>query len=199
MKKLIRFGLLIFFLGIALSPMEAHAQFRNNGIYLPSLGWMGFGTSTNAINTANNQEWETTDHWTLGAGYFTAIGYQLWWDNQTYIGFGQPLLLGVDKTLVSLSVSSGLRYNFLRHKHRPFVSGNFHYLQFMNIEGTAIKGNPNLNNTAMWIGLRPGGGYEYFVAPEMSLMGELNYILFVSLDQPVRHSLASRLSFNVYF
>ena len=156
----------------------------------------GFGTSTNAINTANNQEWRllTIGRWVLVITGLSALVGQsdLHW-------FWATLLLGIDKTLVSLSVSSGLRYNFLRHKHRPFVSGNFHYLQFMNIEGTAIKGNPNLNNTAMWIGLRPGGGYEYFVAPEMSLMGELNYILFVSLDHPVRHSLASRLSFNVYF
>ena len=191
--------MMLFVLGVAFNAQEAQAQFRNHGVYLPSLGWMGFGNSTNAINSANNQKWETTDHWTLGSGYFSAIGYQLWWDNQTYLGFGQPFEMGIDKTLISLSVSSGLRYNFLRHKHRPFVNANFHYLQFFNIEGTEIKGNPNLGNTALFLGLRPGAGYEMFVGDEISLMSEVNYILFVSLDNPVRHSFASRLSFNVYF
>ena len=199
MKRMYRILMLGFVLSTAFGAQAAKAQFRNHGVYLPSIGWSGFGNSTNAINSGNNQEWETTDHWTIGSGYFSAIGYQLWWDNQTYLGFGQPLQLGLDKTLVSLSVSSGLRYNFLRHKHRPFVNANFHYLQFFNIEGTAIKGNPNLGNTALFLGLRPGAGYEVFVGDEISIMSELNYMLFVSLDLPVRHAFASRLSFNVYF
>ena len=199
MKKLMRLGLLIFFMGVTFGPNEAHAQFRNNGIYLPSLGWMGLEPAPmlSIRPTIKNGRLLTIGRWVLVILPRLVISFG--GTIRPTLVLGNPLLLGVDKTLVSLSVSSGLRYNFLRHKHRPFVSGNFHYLQFMNIEGTAIKGNPNLNNTAMWIGLRPGGGYEYFVAPEMSLMGELNYILFVSLDHPVRHSLASRLSFNVYF
>lgn len=158
------------------------------------------GTTTNAINKPLATEWQTSDQITLGVGYFRAMGYQLFWDNQTVVGFGGTQNLGTAaKTVVSLNVSTGLRYNFLDERHRPFVSGHFHYLQIMNTEGTGVQGNPALGGALFWVGARIGGGYEWFFAEEMSVMGELNGIVFANLDQNPKFSSVARLSWNVYF
>lgn len=190
MKLPLKCCMFVFLLGVVFGAQNVQAQFRNHGLYLPSVGWTAFGNSANALNGTEKQKWAVTDHWTLGTGFFTAIGYQLWWDNQTFLGFGKSLLMGEDKTVISLSISTGLRYNFLKHKHRPFVNGHFHYLQFFNTDQ---------EDASLFLGLRPGAGYEFFIGNETSLMGEVNYILFVNMDQPPRHSMASRLSFNIYF
>lgn len=191
-------GLVLGFL-FFMQATPAHAQFRNNGLQF-NTGWIAMGTTTDGINRNFGQTWGATDQVTLGVGYFRAMGYQLFWDNQTAVGFGGATNLGTAaKTVVSLNVSTGLRYNLLDERHRPFVSGHFHYVQMMNTEGTTVQGNAALGGAAFWVGARVGGGYEWFFDEEMSLMGELNGVVFANLDQNPKLSAIARLSWNVYF
>ena len=118
------------------SPLQA--QYRNQGLQVPLIGWMGFDSSLGALNgscilnpTANQAQtgWCTTDHLSLGVGHMRAVGYQLWWDSQAVLGFGQPTIQSINKNIIALNMSSGLRYTFLDERHRPFVSAHIHYLQ----------------------------------------------------------------------
>lgn len=178
----------------------ARAQFRNNGLQVPNLGWMSMGTTSDWANKGFGTAWGATDQVTLGVGYFRAMGYNLWWDNQTALGFGGAVNLGaVARTVVSLNVSTGLRYNFLDEKHRPFVSGHIHYTHMFNTEGTEVPGNAALGGQPLWVGGRLGGGYEWFFAEEMSVQAEVNGVLFFNLDQPPKLSAIARFSYNVYF
>lgn len=158
------------------------------------------GTTSDFINRAYGTDWGATDQITLGVGYFRAMGYNLWWDNQTALGFGGAVTDGIyPKTAVSLNVSTGLRYNFLDEKHRPFVSGHIHYVQLFNADPKYVPGNAALGGTPLWVGGRFGGGYEWFFAEEMSVQGEVNGVVFLNLDQPPKVSAIARLSYNVYF
>ena len=184
------------FLGAA----PASAQFRNNGLQLPNVGWTSMGTTSDFINRSYGVPWGATDQITLGVGYFRAMGYNLWWDNQTALGFGGSVNKGLyAKTVVSLNVSTGLRYNFLDEKHRPFVAGHIHYVQLFNTEGSEVQGNAALGGAPLWVGGRVGGGYEWFFAEEMSVQGELDGVVFFNLDHPPKVSAVARFSYNVYF
>jgi hypothetical protein len=179
---------------------DAQAQFRNNGLQIPNIGWMAMGTSSDFINQGFGTKWGATDQMTLGVGYFRAVGYDLWWDNQTALGFGGAVNTGqFAKTVVSLNVSTGLRYNFLDEKHRPFVAGHIHYVQMFNTEGTEVQGNAALGGQPLWVGGRVGGGYEWFFDEEMSLQAELDGVLFFNLDHPPKLSAIARFAYNVYF
>lgn len=185
--------------GALFGAKPASAQFRNNGLQL-NAGWISMGTTSDWINRSYNTAWGATDQVTLGIGYFRAIGYNLWWDNQTAVGFGGAINAGVTaKTVVSLNVSTGMRYNFLDEKHRPYVAGHIHYVQMFNTEGTEVLGNAALGGQPLWVGGRLGGGYEWFFAEEMSLQGELDGVVFFNLDHPPKLSAILRLAYNVYF
>ncbi|MFZ9886057.1 MAG: hypothetical protein ACO3JL_01040 [Myxococcota bacterium] len=196
-------GLALVFVGALLfGAGSAHAQFRNNGMKLPSVGYFALGNTMDGLNEAaspdqpSKNRWGATDQGTIGVGYFRAVGYNLWFDSDTNIGLGGQL--GSDKTLVSLLVSLGLRYNFLDEKHRPFVAGYFQYLQFFNF-GPGIATN-ELTGFPLWVGARPTVGYEWFFAEEMSLTGELAPVVLVGLDLPApKFAGVARLSYSVYF
>ncbi len=194
----------------------AHAQyFRNQGIQLPNAGWLGLSTWDYVINGGHaatdlqDDGWNIWDQPTLGAGYFFAIGYNLWLDSQAAIGAsttttsananGDPVL--------TLAISTGLRYNFLDERHRPYVAAHVQYLQLIAFSsGTAeIPGNEFLGNTPFFIGLRPGVGYEYIFGDEMSVQAELGIVGFLVPDAQrgignlfLPASIA-RLSYNIYF
>lgn len=191
------------FVAISLGASPAQAQYRNNGMKIPSVGWLSLGTSSEWLNTAvggPSNAWNATDQATLGVGYFRAVGYNLWFDVDTVLGFGGALTNTDPRTLVSLLVSVGMRYNFLDEKHRPFVAGYIQYLQFFNAEGTLVAGNEVLGGFPLWVGLRPTVGYEWFFADEMSLQGEVAPIAFIGLDQfAPKLSALVRFSYNVYF
>ncbi len=191
------------FLAVTLGADDAKAQFRNNGMKVPSIGWLSLGDTSdwaNELAGGPRNVWGATDQGTLGVGYFRAIGYNLWFDVDTVLGFGGALTETAPKTLVSMLVSLGLRYNFLDEKHRPFVAGYIQYLQFFNTAGTAVAGNDQLGGNPLWVGLRPTLGYEWFFLEEMSFQGEAAPIVFVGLDAfAPKFSAVVRLSYNVYF
>lgn len=192
------------FLTVAFTADEAKAQFRNNGMKLPSVGWFAMNPSAEWLNEAvggPGNRWNASDQLTLGVGYFRAVGYNLWFDVDTVLGLGGQLSTGtVERTLVSLQVSLGLRYNFLDEKHRPFVAGYIQYLQFFNVAETIVAGNDQLGGYPLWVGLRPTVGYEWFFLEEMSFQGEVAPIVFLGLDAfAPKFSALVRLSYNVYF
>lgn len=192
------------FCAVAFAADDARAQFRNNGMKIPSVGWLSLGYTSDWLNETVGgplNRWNASDQATLGVGYFRAVGYDLWFDVDTVLGFGAGISTGAQqRTLVSLLVSLGLRYNFLDEKHRPFVAGYIQYLQFFNVEGSEIAGNDQLGGYPLWVGLRPTLGYEWFFLEEMSFQGEVAPIVFIGLDQPApKFSALVRLSYNVYF
>src|SRR5687767_4933971 len=78
-----------FILVALLAASPGLAQFRNQGVQLPNVGWLALGSSTDDINESLCiAPWNATDHGTLGAGYFAAIGYSAWSDTHVAIGFG---------------------------------------------------------------------------------------------------------------
>lgn len=192
------------FCAVLFSADDARAQFRNNGVKLPTVGWFAMNPSSEWLNVAAGgpqNRWNATDQVTLGVGYFRAVGYDLWFDVDTVLGFGGQLTEGpIERTLVSLQVSLGLRYNFLDEKHRPFVAGYIQYLQFFNVASTIVAGNDQLGGYPLWVGLRPTLGYEWFFLEEMSFQGEIAPIAFIGLDAfAPKFSAVVRLSYNVYF
>ena len=201
------FGLLLAFVVVG-HATPAKAQFRNNGLQF-NLGWMGLGSTENLIRSnvapgSPDKLWSMNDQATFGVGYFRAIGYELFWENQTVIGLGEAISnqanANIGTAVVSLNVSTGLRYNILDERHRPFLSGHIQYLQVLN-PTPELLGNDTLGGVALWVGARVGGGYEWFFGDEMSVMGELNGVLYADLlsSAIVKPSAIGRLSWNVYF
>lgn len=191
------------FLGTFTSSSAAHAQFRNNGIQLPAVGYTGMGWSTDWLfnGLLNQQRWGTSDQVNLGVGYFRAVGYNLWLDNQVLLGAGTGLSVGATQAPVfSLMISTGLRYNFLDEKHRPYVMGHIQYLQLFYDPSVIqdIPRNDVLQGASLWVGPRLGAGYEWFFAEEMSFQGELGAAAFFNFVD-IRVSPLVRASYNVYF
>lgn len=189
------FGLLL----LCWSGTASAQSFRNNNLQF-SAGWMALGTTTDALNQSFGLPWNATDQGTIGVGYMNAIGYNMWWVNDVNLGFGGALNLGAfAKTVVTTNVATGLRYNFLDEKIRPFVAGYFHYIQFFNTEGTGVQGNIALGGVPLWVGIRLGAGCEWVFAPEMAVQFEAAPIVFFNLDQPPKLSGVLKLAYNVYF
>jgi hypothetical protein len=182
----------------------AKAQFRNNGMQFPHVGWQAMGTSTDWFNGVfgSQNRWNVSDQALLGVGYFRAIGYNLWFDSQVTIGLGTGINTGVNiAPVLSQATSVGLRYNFLDEKHRPFIAGHIQYILLLYdpavVQGVPI--NPLLEQS-LWVGPRLGGGYEFFFAEEMSLQVEAGAIFYLSLAAlPGQLSGTVRLSYNFYF
>jgi hypothetical protein len=204
--------------------LPARAQFRNQGIQAPNIGWLGLSTwdtlmhggraarqNLDVPNGVPEFGWNLIDQPTVGAGYFFAVGYDLWIDNQVAIGaFTTVTDQQSSRTpVLSLAASSGIRYNLLSERIRPFLSAHIQYLQLIALPAAGatapIPGNNFLGNTPFFVGLRPGGGVEWIFGNEMSLQAELGVIGFIVPD-PNRGlgglflpaSLA-RLSYNIYF
>jgi hypothetical protein len=186
----------------------AAAQFRNNGVQLPNVGYMGLGSTFDPAYdaiTGDPSPWNTSDHATIGAGIFTALGYDLWFDNQAAIGMGLEIEVGNGRTdrapVFSLSISSGLRYNFMNERIRPFVSTHVHYLQLINPGGATLPQNFFLEGQPFWVGLRGGGGIEWIFGDEMSVQIEAGLLgLFApSSDGYFLPASTVRLAYQVYF
>lgn len=215
----------VFVSSVALSAAPARAQFRNQGIQAPNVGWLGLGSTWDTImhgGSAAEQNlnvpgakpefgWNLIDQPTIGAGYFFAIGYDLWVDNQVAIGAMTTVIDDQDARtpVITLAASSGIRYNFLSERVRPFIGAHIQYLQLLAFPAAGatapIPGNSFLGNTPFFIGLRPSGGVEWIFGDEMSVMAELGIIGFLVPDADrgagglfLPSSLA-RLSYNIYF
>lgn len=181
MNRLVLSGLLLC-VGLAFA-QPAQAQYRNQGLQF-NVGYLGLGTVWEA---AIGPVWNMHDQPTLGAGHTLAIGYNLWFDNTVALGGGVLKITNGNQLepVFSLTISTGLRYQFLEEKFRPFVSGHISYLQI--IPATAnppVPTNGFLGAAPFWVGARLGGGAEYFFADEMSLMGELTLAGFFGLNTP---------------
>lgn len=204
-------------LGAALGSTPARAQFRNQGVQA-SLGWLGLGTWDRVIHegkaarqTPPEEGWNLTDQPTLGAGYFFAVGYDLWVDSQVVLGAWTTVLDNSDTNtpVITLAASTGLRYNFLSERIRPFFSAHIQYLQliaFPPAGATAsIPGNGFLGNTPFFIGVRPGGGVEWVFGDEVSVTAELSMVGFLVPDADrglgglFLPASTGRVYFNVYF
>lgn len=205
---------LVLFCAIQLSSTEAHAQFRNGGIHFGG-GWGGYGTSTDFLHEAAFGDrpfvkWVATDqvHLNLRFSYavptfdeFTPLDDVLAFYTEVYIGLGAaPVTTAELKTIVTASTSlAGVRYSFMDEKHRPYIHTALNILWFVNAEGTDIPGSPILGGQPMWLGLKAGGGYEFFFAEELSVAGEVNLTSYVGLDQFPKFSPDAKIFFSVYY
>ncbi len=204
-----RLTLVVVLFVAALGASDAQAQFfRNNGISIVG-GWKGLGTTFDG--TTGQILWNVEDQVTIGAGYFTAIGYDLWFDIlSAEIGIGGERLVDGREPgpMFSFSATSGLRYQFLSEKIRPFVGAHLQYLQLIPVlPNPKIPTNSLTNETPFWVGLRLGGGCEFFVMDEVSLMASLHIAGFTGLNSPpdggsptfVLPQASGNLSANIYF
>jgi hypothetical protein len=197
------------FLVVGVGSVPAQAQyFRNNGISF-LLGWKGLGDTVDGIS--REKIWNVSDQATIGAGYFTAVGYNLWLDLlQAEIGIGtERLVEGRPRApMFSFSATSGVRYFFLEERFRPFVGAHLQYMQLIpSIETTQIPRNVLTNYSPFWVGARLGGGAEYYFADEFSVLLHLDATALVGLNAPPPGGLATYvlpqfsggLAANIYF
>ena len=198
--------MILVVVGVLGAATPAAAQWRNLGVQLPNVGWLALGNSTDFVNDAvNNARWGANDQLTIGAGFFAAIGYSLWSDSQVAIGFGTSKAprdgqANVDP-IFSLAVSTGLRWNILDEKVRPFLAAHIQLLTLIN-----PLGNPGIPTNATsgvptWIGPRLSGGVEIFFIEEQSLQFEIGAVALLGFSDGgfLRPSAIGRASWNVYF
>lgn len=223
MRSLFLVGSIALVVAAATWAEPAHAQFRNNGVQA-QLGYLGLGSVWDRVlnggriaeqnidqgtDAAVDEGWNMTDQPTLGVAYYRAIGYQLWWDNQVVVGVGTTIIDVDDEPtpVVTTSISSGLRYNFLEERHRPYVTASLHYLQMFGLGATAppIPANVNFGNTPFFIGMRPGVGYEWVFGDEQSVQAELTLAGFLVFDEKrgianlFLPATVARFGYNIYF
>ena len=204
-----RFILLVV-LGLACAAPAQAQYFRNHGIQAPNIGWMGLGSTWDTVT--GQRMWNIHDQVTIGSGFFTALGYQFWFDNQASLGASSVIISNETfEPIFSLNISSGLRYNFLEERLRPFVSAHIHYLQIISVTpNPPIPVNAFLGNSPFWVGLRAGGGVEWFFADEMAVQVELAMLGLAGANSGppasvdgrgtlVLPATVGRLSYNIYF
>jgi hypothetical protein len=201
---------LLFLVALVVTCSSAPAQaqfFRNQGVAF-SAGWLGLGSTWDAV--AGAPLWNIHDNVTGGAGYFSALGYNLWFDSLVQLGVGMVRISNQQngEPIFSLGVSPGIRYNFLEERFRPFVSAHIHYLQIIPVTAAPpIPVNTFFGNAPFWVGARAGFGAEYIFVDEQSVLLELNMAGFVGANAPplngpttfVLPASSARLAYLVYF
>jgi hypothetical protein len=193
----------------AFGATDAQAQFfRNNGISVIG-GWKGLGTTFDGLT--GQVLWNIEDQVTVGAGYYTAIGYDLWFDIfSAEIGIGSERLVAGREPgpIFSFSATSGIRYQFLSEKIRPFVGAHLQYLQLITVlPNPDVPVNSLTGDSPFWVGLRLGGGCEFFILDEVSLMASLHIAGFTGLNSPpaggsptfILPQASGNLAANIYF
>jgi hypothetical protein len=204
---------------VALS-FPARAQYRNQGVQLPNVGVIDLGTWDLVLNNGHaarqnlgvagaipDHGWNVWDQPTVGAGYFLALGYDLWWDNQAAVGASTTVIdVGNGTPILTLQISSGLRFNFSEDRLRPFAAVHLEYLWLIGVSSAAIPVPSNsFLSSNMFLGLRPGGGVEWIFGDEVSFQAELDFIGFLVPDKNralgglILPSSTLRLSYNIYF
>jgi hypothetical protein len=168
----------------------AQAQFfRNNGISVLA-GWKGLGSTWDGAT--GEKIWNISDQGTIGMGYFTALDYNWFWDiAQVEIGIGaEELIEGRPRApMFSVTGMTGVRYNFLEERVRPFVSGHVQYLQLIPVTPDPdIPNNTLTNNFPFWVGARVGGGCEFFLIDEVSLLAHAGLTAFTGLNSPPKEA-----------
>jgi len=175
-------------------PAVASAQFRNNGIYLPQVGYMSlelFGVS----------DFGSTDAGFFGVGGQNSIGYNFWVTYRLWVGFSLPTHdteAGEPTVLTTLSVIPGIRYNFLDEEYRPYAEVGFHYLWFL-YSVTGLATNPALGDQAMFGGPRAAVGFEWFFFEEMSLSAEVAGELYLTIGTFLQPGVSALAGYTVYY
>lgn len=200
--------LLLATVATALFAAPADAQFfRNAGIGV-GVGWQGMGTTWDAAT--KTLFWNVNDQATVSAMGFAALGYNLWFEAGGGIGISTVRISdGANGDWIySGTFTSGLRYNFLEERFRPFVSGHINYLTlFPAPAGGAIPLNNWFGGTANWGGFSAGGGVEYIFADEQSLLFEAQMLGYLGANTAVEGGTKSfalpastaRLAYQIYF
>lgn len=198
----------VFFATLAAASPAQAQFFRNNGISVLA-GWKGLGSTFDGLT--GSKIWNMSDQGTIGLGYYTALGYQLWFDIlQAEIGMGAERLVTGRQPgpIFSFSATSGVRYIFLEERVRPFVSAHLQYLQIIPvIENPEIPTNALTGNAPFWVGARLGGGCEFFIMDEVSLLAHVGMTAFTGLNSPppggvttfVLPQANAGLNANIYF
>lgn len=190
------------------APAEAQF-FRNNGIGV-QVGWKGLGSTIDGLT--GQKIWNMSDQATVGMGYYQALGYRWWFDIlQAEIGMGAERIAPPGRDIApifSFSATTGVRYIFLEERLRPFVGAHVQYLQILPVAADSdIPNNALTGNAPFWVGLRVGGGVEYFVVDDVSLLAGLHLAGFAGLNDPPKDGLqtfvlpqvSGGLNVNIYF
>ena len=158
-------------------------SFGNHSIQLPLLGWAGYDTTMDFINT---DPWGMSDNLQLGVGYQGAIDKPLWWSTETVLGVGSY-------KLSNIQVGIGLLYFLEDGDFQPFFGIYAQYLQFFDSTGLL-----SARGASYWLGLKPVVGIEVFLVEDFSLQLKLGYSLYLNPKNPVRQGLDARVGLNVY-
>lgn len=202
--------LVAVFLIAGLGSQEASAQyFRNNGIAFHA-GWKGLGSTFDGLTGL--VLWNVTDQVTIGAGYHTTIGYNLWLDIlKVEIGGGAERLVEerAAAPIFSLGVSPiGVRYFFLEERFRPYVGAHVQYFQLIPVAADApVPKNAFTANQPFWVGVTAGGGIEYYFFDEVSFSAHLDLAAYTGFNEPppggtqtfVLPAASGGITANIYF
>ena len=198
--------LLLVTVATALFAAPADAQFfRNAGVGV-GVGWQGLGSTWDTV--ANRSLWSVEDEVTVSATGFAALGYNLWFEAGGGIGLSAVRYSSKDEWIFSGTFSSGLRYNFLDERFRPFVSGHINYLTlFPPPTGGTIPSNGWFGGSANWGGFSGGGGVEYIFSDEQSLLFEAQMLGYLGAITPAGGggsifalpASSARLAYQIYF
>lgn len=197
---------IIWFCLALIIPTFSQAQyFSNHGFQAPIIGWMGFNTTVGEIGPANPnhkpwQPWPTTDQLQFGFGYMHALltDYSLWYVVKTTLGFGYAKNFNQEDTRVifGVNIASGLRYNFLEKRHRPFIHTELEWLMLANTNyGELERGYSERH----WGGIQFGPGYEWIFNHNMGIQIEVAAHVLTDFKNPVRFSWTTQLAYVLYF
>lgn len=180
-------------LAALLLPGLSQAQFRNNGIYLPQLGYM----SLSLIN--GDEKFGASDAGFFGVGGLNSIGYNFWVTYRLWVGFSAALgdHSGSD-VLVTVNAIPGIRYNFLDEEFRPYAELGFHTMWFPYTEGSNVPVNP-IFKQAMFGAPRPAVGFEWYFYEEMSVTAEVAYHLYLTIGSFIAHGVSGMVGYTVYY
>ena len=95
-------------------------------------------------------------------------------------------------TFIPAYMSSGLRYNFLNDRHRPFINAVFTYYQLTNAPADWASGTYLVGATARV-------GYEHYLATELSLQFDAGASWFIQLDRADPKAFDLTLALKVHY
>lgn len=195
-----------------LATEDASAQFRNNAFEI-QVGHLGLGTTTDWLNTlalGPTNEWGMSDQPLLGVNYVRIGGdipFTSWDDLWAWYplltfggGLASPAADVVQTGLRFVGTTTtglGAKYYFLDEKSRPFVRTEVVAMITGPVDGTKII--PVAPGIAGYGGMRIGGGYEHFVAQEISIAVETSLLGLFTILAPPKIAHSTRLGVNIYF
>lgn len=184
---------LVLGLGLAIA-QPAQAQFRNNGIYLPQVGYL----SLELMN--GGDKFGSSDAGIVGLGGLSSLGYNFWATYRLWLGFSLTTgnHTGPDM-LTTLNIIPGIRYNFLDEEFRPYVEGGFQTMWFLYTDGTNVPSNQALGGQTVFGGPRAAVGFEWYFYEEMSLTVEAAAHLYLTIGTFIAPGISTLVGYTVYY